>query len=433
MRELRIPYAIDMENNTMISAENIASLMEDPRSTVRLQATANVWTKSRRPLQFVCPMCRQQVYPHAPSVRGKRYFWSHLPRGAFDCPLESKKRLTPDQINARIFHGRQEGEAHKNLVALLVRLAEADPSVISIATGTYERPTDEMRAEFPHGRFPDVQFSCCDIKVVLEAQLATITLHGINGRRAFYDRMGATLLWVMRNFDPTGAMKASVKDIIADQSGRLFSIDNDLIEMSQCDGRFRLRAWTYQGDGEDARWEASIVPIAEAAVLGRPWRWADDFKRRWLEAYRGRHFFTKGAPDPYDMLNEVAKRAGIPGFSSNPGVDCILALVRLLISLEAGEVAGSGHQYVISIANSFDQNGGHQALALVHKAIERWQPTLLGRSSMQLAFQRARNRLRDSGELEWGRRSAIGKAREVLFPDWILDSTAGTAKGGRTK
>ncbi len=68
--------------------------------------------------------------------------------------------------------------------------------------GKYEPPADDMRAEFPYGRYPDVQFQIGRTTVILEAQLATITLHGINGRRAFYDRKGSKLLWVMRNFDP---------------------------------------------------------------------------------------------------------------------------------------------------------------------------------------------------------------------------------------
>ncbi|WNJ87941.1 hypothetical protein [Bosea sp. 685] len=425
MRELRIPYAIDIENNTNISAADIAALMEDLRSTIRLQATAHVRTRARWPRHFVCPMCRQPVYPHAPSFTGRRHFWSHLPRGSLECPLESKRKLTPDQINGRIFHGRQEGDAHRNLVSLLVRLADADPSVGPVTTGVYERPTDAMRDTFPYGRFPDVQFTCGDSKIVLEAQLATITLHGINGRRAFYDRMGTSLLWVMRNFDPTGALRASVRDIIADQGGLLFSIDNDLIAMSESDGIFRLRAWTYSGEGDDACWGHHIVPIAEAASLARPHRWADVFKGRWLTAYRGCHFFTKGAPDPYDLLREVAYEAGIPDYAPSPAFDCTLGLVRLLISLEAGEVAGSGHPYLISIANSFDQHDGYRALTLVHMAIARWQPALLARSSMQLALKRARHKLQETGAAEWGRKSVIGKMRDVLFPDWVLGS--GTA------
>ncbi len=419
MRPLLIPYAIDVERHVKVSATDIAEMMEDPSSTVRLQATAHLSTRTRRPIKFTCPACGQQLYPRAPVFNGTRYFWSHLPRGAYECPLEVKRKLTPDQINARIFHGRQEGEAHKNLVALLARLAETDPNVGSVTLGAYERPTDEMRSEFPFGRFPDIQFECEGKKVVLEAQLATITLHGINGRRAFYDRMGTALLWVMRNFDPTGPMRASVRDIIADQGGLLFSVDSEVIAECEADGGFRLRAWTYHAEREEP-WDSSIVTIAEAAARARPRRWADDFKERWVKTYQGGYYHMPGLPDPYDMLNEAAEQAALPPFGPNSGSACILSLVRLLISLEAGVVTGSGHPKLISIANDFDSNGGHRALTLVRKAIEHWQPHLLERNSMQNALQRAQEKMRAESAKEWGRRSAIGRLREVLFPDWIL-------------
>ncbi len=58
--------------------------------------------------------------------------------------------------------------------------------------------------------------------MALEAQLATIALYGINGRLAFYDRHGAALLWVTRNFDPVGPLRASMRDILAGQQGGLF-------------------------------------------------------------------------------------------------------------------------------------------------------------------------------------------------------------------
>lgn len=423
MRPLLIPYAIDIDRDVKISADEIAELMLDPRSTLRLQATAYADVGSRKMLPFICPACAQRVYPRAPTRSDGRHYWSHLPRGAYECTLERKRKLTPDQINARIFHGRQEGEAHKELVALLAALATRDPSIDMIEIGAYEAPTAAMRDEFPFGRFPDVKFTCSGNKVVLEAQLATITLHGINGRRAFYERAGTSLLWVMRNFDPRGQMKASVRDIVADQSGLLFSLDSDLTALSEDDGIFRLRAWAFQGDDPEEPWESSIVTIADAVARARPMRWSDDFKRRWIEEYRGASYWARGKRDPYVMLNEVAAQVALPPFEFNQANNCLLSLVRLMISLEAGFVAGAGHPQLISIANGFGTNGGHRAISLIRKAIERWQPQLLDRASMQGAFTRARKELEDGGVPEWGRLSAIGRMRDALFPDWELDES----------
>jgi len=418
MKPLRIPYAIDPDSDRRISAEEIAEIMNDPRSTIRLRATARADTTARKALRLTCPACAQQLYPHAPRLAEARYFWSHLPRQARFCPLESKRKLTPDQINSRIFEGRQESDAHKNLVALLMRLAAADPGIDpkSVVAGIYEAPTPEMREEFPHGRFPDVKFVLGLTTIVLEAQLATITLHGINGRRAFYDRSGTRLLWVMRNFDPTGPLRASVRDIIADQGGLLFSIDREVEALIATDHYFRLRVWSYEA-ATDA-WSDQIALIEECIALAKPLRWADAFKARWIEAYRGKNYKDVVNPSVESMLAEIIEQAPIGEDEDIP--PSTLPLVRLLISLETGVMAGSAHPALISIANNFGINGGHRALTLVHKAIERWQKPLLDRKSMQDALSRAREALEQSGEKEWGRKSVIGRIREVLFPDWVL-------------
>lgn len=423
MHRLLIPYAIDVGRNISVSATDIGEIMSDVRSTHRLQSTARHDTNVRKALRYECPACGGQIYPHAPVRPGGRYFWSHLPREAIGCPLESKRKMSPDQVNAKIFHGRQEGQAHRDLVALLVRLAEADPNVASVTRGEYVPPTDEMRSQFPYGRFPDVRFVCGNSQIVLEAQLATITLHGINGRRAFYDREGSILLWVMRNFDPRGPMQASVRDIVADQVGQLYSIDNDIVALGDADGLFRLRRWVFLGDDEAEPWESSTVTIAEAASLARPVRWCDDFKKRWIVAYPGATRDSPNGSDPYAMLNEVARQAGLPPYRNDAEGLCMLRLVRLLISLEAGKVTGSGHAKLISLANSFDSSGGHRAYLLVTAAVRHWQPELLTRGSMVKAIERARDRLRKDGTLAWRRSSPIGRIRDVLFPDWKLVET----------
>lgn len=419
LKPLRIPYAIDLDADEEISAEDIAEAMDDLTSDIRLRATATKNTTARRTMRFVCPACGQQVYPHAPAYNGTRYFWSHLPRGAYSCPLESKRKLTPDQINQRIFYGRQEGEAHKKLVMLLSHLAAAHPATVpaSVEVGVYERPTPEIRDEFPYGRFPDVKFAIGETRAVLEAQLATITLHGINGRRAFYDRSGIRLLWVMRNFDPSGPLRVSVKDIVADQGGVLFSIDREVEAAIALDNRFRLRAWTYRANDTGGSWADRIASIEECLDLAKPNRWADAFKTRWIKAYQGRSYHDAVVPNPESMLRELIIEAGV-GDMAIPA--STLRLVRLLISLESGIVTGAATENLIPLANSFEIKGGHQALALVRKAIKLWQSDLLEKPSVQRAISRAERLLRERGEHEWGQKSVIGRIREVLFPDWRL-------------
>jgi hypothetical protein len=420
-RKLLIPYAVDADTDEHIPAAALEEQMYDLRSPLRLQATADRDTLRRHARRFECPECRQKVYPHAPLIFDGRHYWSHR-RNAGPCPLEVKRALNPDEINACIFNGRQEGEAHKRLVALLSRLAEQDPDTVpgTLSIGSYESPTPEMRDEFPHGRFPDVAFTYRGDRVVLEAQLATISLYGINGRRAFYERRGNKLLWVMRNFDTRYNLRASVRDIVADQ-GIIFSIDGEIEALCAVDRIFRLRAWQWERGGERCGWKDKIVLLSSALALVTPIKWEEEFKQHWIAAYKGKHYIHDTTLDPLDFLNEAAHRAKMPSFERGLEADCLLSLMRLLISLEAGSVIGARHPKLISLANSFDQIGdAYRARSLVIRALERWAPSLLVEKSMVSALKRAEQVIRTGRCKEWGRQSHIGKLREVIFPDWQL-------------
>lgn len=423
-RELLIPYATNAVTGEKVFAEMLAERMADPRDTVRLDATLEHDTATRQAAHFNCPECGQGVYPHAPLRPGGRYYWSHRPKSAENCPLAYGRPLSPDQINRLIFFGRQEGEAHRKLVALLRKLALADPNTRkdTLKINEYERPTPDIAAEFPHGRFPDVAFNYGEAHVVLEAQLATISLHGINGRRAYYDRLGSTLLWIMKNFDPMLPLRASVRDILADQRGLLLSIDKEAQEQSETAGVFHLQAWTFELIGGEPAWNSRVLPLAEIIKLTRPRLWSDDFKQRFTRAYDGKSYKRKDVLDPVDFLNEAMRKLGLSEYAYlDREAAQILAIMRLLISLEAGRPIGSGHPSVVSLANKFDHHDGHRYRSLVVKAIEHWQPELFERQSMQDALDRSGQRLEETREVPFGRTSTIGRLRDLLFPRWELE------------
>jgi hypothetical protein len=429
-RDLLIPYAINQRTGDTLSAEALEEQMADWRDTVRLDATLDQETTARRATHYRCPACGQLVYPHAPFTPDGRHFWAHRPKSSENCPLAFGRPLSPDQINRLIFAGRQEGEAHKNLVALLNRLALADPNTVkdTLKTGQYEKPTPEMAAEFPFGRFPDVSFTYGGEQAVLEAQLATISLYGINGRRAFYDRHGSTLLWVARSFDPAVQLRASTRDILADQDGVLLSLDTEALETSAATGVFHLRAWLYALKDGAVAWQSRVLPLSEVIKIARKRPWSEDFKRRFIEAYDGKNYVYDDVPDPLPFLNEALRKLDIPEYekwdaeSSN-----MLAILRLLISLEVGRPIGTRHPNIVSIANTFDVNGGHRHRSLVLKAIEYWQPELLKRDSVQTALRRSEQKLKDNHEAALGRNSVIGHLRDLLFPKWKLAPADGRA------
>lgn len=422
-RDLLIPYATNERTGETLWAEALAQRTRDWRDTIRLDATLDHNTATRQITHYLCPACGKAVYPHAPIWLNGRSFWAHRPKSAQYCPLAAGRPLSPDQINRLIFQGRQEGDAHRNLVALLKQLALADPNTIkdTVRTGDYERPTLEMMAEFPHGRFPDVAFTYGKAKVVLEAQLATIALYGINGRRAFYDRQGAALLWVTRNFDPVGPLRASMRDILADQRGCLYSVDREALDLSTTDGLFRLRVWTYDLKDGEIIWTSEIRTLTCIIETVRPRSWAEKFKDDFIEAYGGKSLHAEGASNPDIFLERALSQIGALNVFTEHEKENMLVILGLLISLEAGRVVGSGQEKLISVANHFDYSERHGYRNLVIKALMRWQPDLLRQPSMQASLARANRKLQETGDKPFLRDSIIGQLRTVLFPEWKLD------------
>lgn len=421
-KELLIPYALDAETGCRISAADIGVSLADARSTLRLQATARHDTYDRKAKALHCPACFGRIYPHAPTKPSGRYYWSHRAGDAQHCPLERKTPLTLDEIGRLIFGGRQEGDAHKDLVALLIRMAERDPGTEagSATKGQYEAPSSEMREEFPYGRFPDVKFVNGGKRVVIEAQLATIALNAINGRRAFYDRTGQHLIWVTRAFEPS-VIRASLRDILADQKGVLFSIDREVEELSESDGRFRLRAWTYDytSSGEE-QWHREILTLDQALNLPSMLPWNRRFKDKWVSIFARRSFSEISNETLRELYIQLTDHCHLEPLDEQDSW-YTLHLVNLLISLEIGEVLGAKHGRLVSLVHSaLDSRRQQHAAALVRRALDHWQNTLARDPKISAKLDRLRETVPQSG-----RSSRLGAIRARLFPDWVLPSPNG--------
>lgn len=417
-RRLLIPYALNMETGERISADYIAALQADARSTLRLQATARHDTHERKKKSFRCPACYKSIYPHAPITRGGRYYWSHRAGKATPCPLERKASLTPDDIRRLIFAGRQEGEAHRELVALIHRMAErdSDTEAGSVAIGAYEPPSPEMRGEFPHGRFPDVRFVYKGNRIVVEAQLATIALDAINGRRAFYDRNGQSLLWVTRGFEPR-LMRASIRDILADQKGMLFSIDRDVLNLHECDGRFRLRAWEYDFTVEEGEtWRSEILTLDEIIAHSPVRVWSSQFKTKWMTIFADQSFHTVSHNTLRSLYLEIIDACQLESSDGQDDVWHTLHIVNLLICLESSRLLGTRHEKLVSLVHStLDSQPRQHAANLISRALSFWQPALAADEKVTAKIERLSKSVKQSG-----RKSPIGLIREKLFPNWIL-------------
>ena len=423
-RTLLIAYAKNEDTQRTVSAAEIAHLLQDARDQTRLRSTALHDTRERKRTPFTCPACFQLVYPHAPRVKpGGRYFWSHKAGGARFCPLERKRSFTPDDIGRSIFQGRQEGQAHKDLVAQLKRMAEHDPGVQpeSIEEGEYEPPASENRSEFPHGRFPDLKFSFRGRRIVIEAQLAAIALDAINGRRAFYDRNGQCLLWVTRGMSKEimqGIMRAYLRDLLADQKGVLFSVDPEICALSEHDNLFRLHAWDYDFTSSDGEtWRDQILTLDEVLAHPAVLPWHLDFKERWASTFAHDRYRHVTYNQQQTLCRELEERCGI----REPIDTELLRVLNLLICLETSNVLWSGHDKLISLVHStLDGEARQPAARLINRALLHWHPSLADEPKVARKI-----RSLCSSVLQWRRKTPLGVIRDKLFPEWELPKPSG--------
>lgn len=423
MAKPRIPEAVHAASGSAVTVEQLNVMMSDPKSQMRLDAIGHrARDKKLRP--YRCPGCAQSVFPHGPRNVGYGYYWSHFP-GQAVCIYEDKQQGRNWQRD--VFNGRQEGPHHKRLVDRLVRIAELDAMTEgAVEKGQYQAPNDEDRLEFPMGRYPDVSFTNRGHHFVLEAQLAAISVFAIVGRRRHYDKKGSKLLWVMEGFTPN-ALRASERDILADQSGILFSVDDDVENEARRQGRFLLRLWQYDRceDGQLFWKEPKIVSIDEILALPlvkpRHQRFAD----RYFAQFKGisvYHDALASKTAVADVCRAICDECGIvdtTGISNHE----LLKLVLVLHSIRTNEVYGSYEPNLKARLNSAFTQATLRAYGLIRIAVKQLRPELDGYEAFERTLQKAQQDLANSDNPKpWGRNSFLGKIQQVLFPDIVLDT-----------
>jgi hypothetical protein len=418
IRKLQIPSVIEEATGRNWSPDDLAVMDRLDRSSLRLLVTARRIRQGVHPRIFRCNSCRGLVYPREAGGIGRPH-WVHRTGPNADRPCEYDKRriLTPDEINGLIFRGRQESAAHRDLVDLLYRLAKADPNTAHGIPNpdSYYKPEPDK-----HGLYPDVRFDHSSQQVVLEAQLATISLHTINLRRTSYDAGMVALIWVTRNFDPRSVIRASVMDIAADQRGMIFDIPAELVKLSETDSLFRLRRWYFKG-GE---WISEVVSIADAIrlVVPRP-PWHADFKRRWIEVARSIRYMDIAPSVRSEFKAELETKLGFNDSHSVDEIDHIdwLWFANIMISIEYGQVLGYHHEKIVSCVHSVLQSEDlFRAFKLFKLALEQWLPELAKDPKILKKFSQADTFCRTKNLRPWTRKDRAGRLREVLFPDWKL-------------
>lgn len=183
---------------------------------------------------YRCATCGEPVRILSAMLQREVYYFQHAQRGV-NCPL-TLARLSPDEINARRFHGQPEGERHKRIKRLIYASLQADPAFIDLSVEKYWAPSCEER----HGKKPDLQATKDGIRLAFEAQLSSTSAMVISTRNRFYRAEGAVITWFTDQV-PKENWRMYLKDLSDVHRGNVFVVDEDTAVASMKGRKFLLR------------------------------------------------------------------------------------------------------------------------------------------------------------------------------------------------
>lgn len=269
-----IKEVLDLDSGEFIDTEAyIAGKRYEELVRARIEIRERL---SERPL-FACAICHTPVY--LVSNQLKHFFFRHKVEDG-SCPAETRGNLSRDEICARKYHGLRESEAHKRIKLLIERSLAADPAFSGVKAEGHWRSSYDPEVR----RQPDVQATCAQGRIAFEAQLSTTFLDVVAGRRSFYRKEGALLIWIMRNFDPF-YRRLTTDDLLFSNNSNILVVDDETTRLSEASGKFYLRCHyripIRDGDELIDKWDTQVVTF-DMLVCER------EAQRAWYFDYEGK-------------------------------------------------------------------------------------------------------------------------------------------------
>jgi hypothetical protein len=343
--------------------------------------------------RFACSTCHVPVYLVSRPEQHIFYFRHRHEDGS--CPAQTRSPLTAEDICARKYHGLRESAPHKAIKALILRSLDADPAFDGILTERNWRSSDGTGSY----RRPDVQAQHASGRMVFEVQLSTTFLSVVVGRREFYRREEALLVWVFGAFDPAYRL-LTTDDLLFSNNSNIFVVDEETTRISEEQRAFHLRCHYRRPVRDDGRltdcWEERIVAfanleqdragqrvfavdyageeaalheaiaaqkVAAAAVLDHADR--QDFLEFWLAHGRG---FTH-TPETRAIRRQLRARFAARGIDLPlyPDLDAEMAtMVTALCSVREGKPVLWRYPKLVQVAHLLAENHPAQLVAFGH-------------------------------------------------------------------
>jgi hypothetical protein len=184
--------------------------------------------------RYACSLCGQSVRLNGMiQPGGKRFYFRHVAERG-DCPIDTGAALTREQIDAIRYNGAKESERHLQMKDWIAQSIAADAAFSDLVVeGSWKgRLTDEIRR-------PDVQVQFRGMRLAFEVQLSSTYLDVIVGRRDFYRRQGALVVWVFADFEE-GMHKLTHEDLFFHNHQNALVVTEQSLKASLERGKFIL-------------------------------------------------------------------------------------------------------------------------------------------------------------------------------------------------
>lgn len=231
----RIPEVRDAKTGDFLDAHELAARAHKDEPWRHRTRLALIEAQHRKKPMWVCAVCGVMV--RLCSSRRKNFFFRHVIEDG-RCLYVTRNGL-PDNVRAAKYDGAKESDAHIEMKGMILECLQVDdrfrPETI------FEETTWKAQEHPNRRRRPDVQAEYeGGLRIAFEVQLSSTLIDEAVSRRDFYLQDGGLLVWIFRSVE-TENPRLYQGDILFMNSGNLFVVDDETVEMSLRERRLHLK------------------------------------------------------------------------------------------------------------------------------------------------------------------------------------------------
>ncbi|WP_233252238.1 DUF6035 family protein [Limnohabitans sp. 2KL-17] len=230
VKDPKISEVMDMFSGSVQSADRAIGDEYDAAIRLRTDLYESVATGAPK---YTCPLCGVGVYLNCMQFQRRFYFKHAMEDGR--CPIQTRNRLSQQQIDAIRYNGVKESQLHKQMKEWIRKCLVADSNFSEVVVEGHWK--GKLTSEY---RRPDIRATYRGLPVAFEVQLSSTYLNVIAERRMFYQQEGALLFWIFANFDE-GMRKLTQDDVFYNNNQNAFLVNAETVHASDERGQFVLK------------------------------------------------------------------------------------------------------------------------------------------------------------------------------------------------